>query len=50
MVELDAGARRQVGACAGALDQRGQPGDVVGLHVRLEHGDDRAPCASARAM
>ena len=41
MVELDAGALGQVRRRAGALDQLGQPGDVVGLHVRLEHGDDR---------
>ena len=31
----------QVGGRAGALDQLGQPGDVVGLHVGLEHGGDR---------
>ena len=41
VLELDPGARRQVGGRAGALDERRQPGDVVGLHVRLEHRDDR---------
>ena len=41
MLELDAGALREVGGRAGALDQLGQAGDVVGLHVGLEDGDDR---------
>ena len=35
------GARREVGDRAGRLDERGQPGDVVGLHVRLEDRHDR---------
>ena len=43
MLERDARSSRQVGGRAGPLDQRGQPRDVVGLHVRLEHGDDRRP-------
>ena len=41
VIEVDPRARGQVGGRAGALDQRRQPGDVVGLHVRLEHGHDR---------
>ena len=41
MGELDAGALRQVRRGARALDELGQPGDVVGLQVRLEHRDDR---------
>ena len=41
MLELDPGARGQVRRRAGALDELGQPRDVVGLHVRLEDGDDR---------
>ena len=40
MLELDAGALRQVGRRAGAGDEGGEARDVVGLHVRLEHGDD----------
>ena len=32
---------RQVGGRTGALDERRQAGDVVGLHVRLEDGHDR---------
>ena len=38
---LDPGALGQVRGRAGALDDLGQPGDVVGLEVRLEHRDDR---------
>ena len=41
MLELDPGALGQVGGRAGALDELRQPRDVVGLDVRLEHGDDR---------
>src|SRR4030095_1032115 len=41
VVEIDVGARREVGGRAAALDERGQAGDVVGLDVRLEDGDDR---------
>ena len=41
VLELDAGAGGEVGGRAGALDERGQAGDVVGLDVRLEDGDDR---------
>ena len=41
MGEVDARALRQVGGRARACDKLGQPGHVVGLHVRLEHGDDR---------
>ena len=41
VVELDARALGQVRGRAGARDELGQPGDVVGLHVRLEHRDDR---------
>ena len=43
MLELDAGGRRQVGGRAGTRNERGQPGDMVGLHVRLEDRDDRRP-------
>lgn len=41
MREVDARALRQVGGRARARDELGQPGHVVSLHVRLEHGDDR---------
>ena len=41
MLELDPGAFRQVCGCTGLLDQRGQAGHVVCLHVRLEHRNDR---------
>ena len=41
MVELDPCARGQVRRRAGAGDELRQAGDVVGLHVRLEDGDDR---------
>jgi hypothetical protein len=41
MVEFDARARGQVGRRAGPCDELREPGDVVGLHVCLEHGDDR---------
>ena len=39
--EVHAGALGQVRGRARALDELGQPGDVVGLQVRLEHRDDR---------
>ena len=45
-VEVDRRARREVRRRA-RLDERRQPGDVIGLHVRLEDGTDRrteAPC------
>jgi len=41
MVELHAGPGRKIGARPGAFDQCRQAGDVVGLHVRVEYGDDR---------
>lgn len=41
--ELDLRPRRQVGGRAGALDERRQPGDVIGLNVGLEDGRDRDP-------
>jgi len=41
VVELDPGAGREIGLGACARDELGQPGNVVGLHVRVEHGDDR---------
>ena len=37
VVELDPGAGREIGLCACARDELGQPGNVVGLHVCLEH-------------
>jgi hypothetical protein len=40
MLEGDSGFSREVADGARALDERRQPGDVVGLHVRLEHGRD----------
>ena len=40
-VELDPGTGRKVGGRARRFDERRQAGDVVGLHVRLEDGDDR---------
>ena len=41
VLELNPGFCRQIRDCAGALDQGGQPRDMVGLYVRLEDGDDR---------
>src|SRR5215216_4269935 len=41
MRELDARALGQVGGRAGARDELGQPGYVVGLQMRVEHRDDR---------
>jgi len=41
VLEVDSGVLRKVCGRAGALDQRRQAGDVVGLNVRLEHRDDR---------
>lgn len=48
--KVHAGALGQVGGGAGAGDEVGESGDVIGLHVRLEHGDDRDAWPSARAM
>ena len=45
VAEVHAGALGQVRGRARPLDQLRQPGDVVGLHVRLEHRDDRDPLA-----
>jgi hypothetical protein len=45
VAEVHVGALGQVRGRARSLDQLGQPGDVVGLHVRLEHRDDRDPLA-----
>src|SRR5206468_2734376 len=45
VLELDAGLRREVRGRARRLDERGQAGHVVSLHVRLEHGRDRRVCA-----
>jgi hypothetical protein len=42
MLEVDPGALGEICDGAGPLDQLRQPGDVVGLHVRLEHSHDRA--------
>ena len=39
--EVDLGARRKVRGRARGLDDLRQSGDVVGLDVRLEDGDDR---------
>jgi hypothetical protein len=41
MLELDTRAARHIGGGAGALDDGGQSGDVVGLDVRLEDRNDR---------
>ena len=43
VLEVDTGSLREVSSRAGALDELRQAGDVVGLDVRLEHGDDRDP-------
>jgi hypothetical protein len=48
VVELDPGAYGQVRGRAGTVEQRRQPGNVVGLHVRLEHGHDRRPDRGGR--
>jgi hypothetical protein len=40
MVEVDARAGRQVGRRTGAQHQVGKAGDVVGLEVGLQDGDD----------
>jgi hypothetical protein len=45
MVELDARSLRQIRPRARARHQLRKPRDVIGLHVRLEHGDDRDPLA-----
>jgi hypothetical protein len=42
--ELHARSFGKIGSRAGRLDERGQPGDVVGLDVRLEDGGDRRSC------
>jgi hypothetical protein len=41
MLELHTGACRQVRPRGGALHERRQPRDVIGLHVRVEHRHDR---------
>ena len=48
MLELDPGARGQIGAGTGALDELRQAGDVIGLDVRLEHGGDLRPLRLGR--
>ena len=48
VLELDAGVGRQVGGRARARDERGQAGDVVRLHVRLEDRHDRRARARPR--
>ncbi len=40
MLEVDRSPSRQIRGRSG-LDERGQPGDVIGLHVRFEDGTDR---------
>jgi hypothetical protein len=40
MVEVDPGSGGQVCRCAGALDEAGKSGDVVGLEVCFDHRDD----------
>ena len=49
VLELDTRAIGQVRGRAGAGDQIGQAGDVVGLHVRLEDRDDRRALGARRA-
>src|SRR5262249_9368385 len=41
MLELDSGARGEIPRGTRALDEHGQSGDVVGLHVRLEDSRNR---------
>ena len=41
MFEVDPGALGEIGDGASPLDQPRQPGDVVRLHVRLQHRDNR---------
>ncbi len=41
VLELDAGVRGQIGSRTRARHELRQTGHVVGLDVRLEHGDDR---------
>jgi hypothetical protein len=41
VLELDSGVGRQVRGCAHARAELGQAGEVVCLHVRLEHRHDR---------
>jgi len=43
VLERNSRIGRQVGGRTGALDQSGQPRDVVRLYVRLEDGNDRRP-------
>jgi len=43
VLELDSRSLRQVSGRAGPLDQRRQPGNVVGLHVGLDDGRDPGP-------
>jgi hypothetical protein len=41
VLEGDTGADGQIAGRADALDERGEPGDVIGLDMRLEHRHDR---------
>ena len=43
VLELHPGAGGQVRRGARSVNENRQPGDVVGLHVRFEHGHDRNP-------
>jgi hypothetical protein len=50
MFELDACALGEVGGRPGQRHELGQPRDVIGLQMRLEHGDDRDALTLRRAM
>ena len=41
MIELNSRSARQIRRGARAPDELAHPGDVVGLHVRVQHRDDR---------
>jgi hypothetical protein len=43
VIELDSGAGGKIRRRFRRLDERRQARDVIRLHVRLEHGDDRSP-------